>query len=492
MKTMPMTLPKPRNVDEIADAPLLLEGRYGTREMCDIWGTDAFTYKAIMDVQLVGLDCINELYSGRIPQEYIEALRLTATFQYVNPDEIRRQEAKGGHDVIAIATAWGRAADEIQPSASSLINFLRTSADSTETAKAVRCRGSLEVYAESIENLRDILLEKSMEWIDTHHMDQTHLYDALPTVAGRPLSFYAEMLHSGTDFIKYVHDHSLIAKWADATGNHHSATSAGIDGIKLQKEYARKLNLRYMVAPAQIPGREFNADVIYALARTSGTIANLATNIAMGFGDDANLYTDLGPRRKGSGAMPHKDVKGGNRTVEEQAESAAHELNGKVTTALGTIKFRYGRDLSGSASDRLDIGASFKLCDHVARRVAGAVYNLGLNKDRSLERVMRTNGIVTAERVMTYLVDAAKVDNPMPREEAHDLMGQLATTAYGEKRPFYEVLSGSPAVTSRIDSNTLRELSDPLTFIGQSKEVIREAYDRYHGQKTFSGVHSNG
>ena len=43
------TEPRPRGVDDIRDAAVLLEGRYGTREMCAIWGTDADTYLAIME-----------------------------------------------------------------------------------------------------------------------------------------------------------------------------------------------------------------------------------------------------------------------------------------------------------------------------------------------------------------------------------------------------------------------------------------------------------
>ncbi len=479
------TLPMPRNIDDIKDAQLLLEGRYGTREMCDIWGTDANTYEAIMKAQVAGLGTINKLYPERIPDNYLNALRQTANLEYVNPDRVRELERKTGHDVVAVNTAWGEAAEKIQPGASSLVNFLRTSADSTETAKALRCKKSFEVLADSVENTRDILLEKSVEWIDVPYMDQTHLYDALPTVAGRPFSFYAEMLQSDLDFMAFVHGFSLIAKWADATGNHHSAVAAGIDGMKLQEAYARSLGLGNMTAPAQIPGREFNSDVMYTLARTAGTLANIGRYVATGRGDDRNVFV-FKTKKKGSSAMPHKDTKGGNPTAEEQAESLLHELTGKTATALSTILFNYGRDLTGSASDRLDIGPAFKFTDHVARNLAAVVYGIELDAGRSLERIERTHGVVTAAQVMTYLVDPARTDNPMTREQAHDLTASLATEAYGQHKPFFEVLAENPDVASRIDKETLQRITDPMDYIGQSREIITENFGKLHGKKTFS------
>ena len=481
------TQPRKANVHMIRDAPLLLEGRYGTREMCDIWGNDANTYVAIMQAQVEGLPVLNQLSPGLIPEKCIDALRQTANLDSVDSAHVRELEASGSHDVVAINTAWGEAADKITPGASSVTNFLRTSADSTETAKAMRCKKSFEVLAESVENLRDIALEKSLEWMDDPYMDQTHFYDALPTVAGRPFSFYAEMLQSDLDFVAFVYTNSLFAKWADATGNHHSATTVGINGMRLQDDYAKHLGLRCMTAPAQLPGREYNADIMYALARTSGTLANLGRYIRKGRGDDSAVFVLKKPgKAKGSSAMPHKDIKGGNPIAEEQAGSLLHVMAGKMVTAIETIPFDYGRDLEGSASDRLDVGPAFKFVDHVTRRLAEVVYYLNLDKARSLDRINRTYGTVTSEQVMTYLLDPRLAREPMSRHAAHDLLGKLAKQAYDDRAPFFEVLERNLEIACRVDPNIIRQITNPIKYIGQSREIIQRNYDDLHGRKTFS------
>ncbi len=478
------TEPKLLGIDPVKDAPLLEGGRYGTREMCDIWGTDTNTYLAVMEAQSIGLGVLDELYPDLVPRKYIDALVKTANFEHVNPDRIRELEAKGEHDVIAINTAWGEAADQIEHGASAYVGFVRTSADSTETGKAIRCMHSLQVYSRSLENLRDILLEKTVEWINIPFMDQTHFYDALPTVAGRPFSFYAETLQSDLDFIKFIHNFSLMAKWADATGNHHAAVSAGINGIALQEAYAKRLGLRCMNAPAQVPSREFNADVVYALARTAMTLSALGEFIARGRGDDMNVFQKKKKKRKkGSSSMPHKDAKNGNPTAEEQAESFGHYMLGVLTTTVSSIKFRYGRDLSGSASDRLTLGASFKFGDHVTRRLADVVYWLSLNEGRSLERLARSYGVTTSSQVLTYLL--ASEGQPISREYAHDLIGQLATKAYNERRQFLDVLLGNDEISTRLSQDQIQRISDSQQYIGQSKEIIRMNYGRMLRQRTF-------
>ena len=74
-------------------------------------------------------------------------------------------------------------------------------------------------------------------------MDTTHLYDALPTVAGRPFAHYAEMLQSGLQVLGFFHQNSIKGKWGDATGNHHQATDYGVDGMNLQEEFCRELGI---------------------------------------------------------------------------------------------------------------------------------------------------------------------------------------------------------------------------------------------------------
>ena len=339
--------------------------------------------------------------------------------------------------------------------------------------------------ADTMENLRDIVIEKAVEWIDIPHMDTSHLYDALPTVAGRPFAHYAEMLHSDLRVLNFFYNESIKGKWGDATGNHHSATVLGIDGVQLQEEYCRDLGIGYMDAPAQIPGLEFEADIIYTLARTSETVNNLCKYIAWGRSDDVNIFVNGSPKKKkGSSAMPHKDVKKGNPAAEEQFMSERNYMLGINVTALANCEFPYARNLAASSNSRIMYENGFKFMDHCMRRISNLMYWLEPRVERSKERVLRSYGAVTSQQVMTYLTDPRKVSDPMTRSEAHDLMGELATQAWESKTPFIDVLLKNKEVSSRLDEATLRQITDPLKYIGQSKEIIELVKERCYKKNT--------
>ena len=478
------TKPKPRfPEDSSIDTNKLAAGRYGTKEMVNIWGEEK-TFEYSLNVQAQSSSTLSRLHPKIVDQSSAEEIEEKANLESIDPDRIRELEKETRHDIIAVNTALE---EVVSHDAGTHINKAKTSADTTENAKALQLKESLEVIIDSAENLRDITIEKSIEWIDVPHMDTSHLYDALPTVAGRPFSHYIEMLQSGIDFMKFVYNNSIVGKWGDATGNHHSATALGIDGIKLQEEYCKDLGIGFMDAPAQIPGIEFQADVVFTITRLAETINNLSNYIAWGKSDDVNIFYNKIKKSKGSSAMPHKDAKGGNPTGEEQFMSIRNYLEGNLMTAMANCEFPYARNLAASSNSRINFEDGFKYLDHGIRRISDVVFNLGLNEKRSKERVMRSYGVVTSQQVMTYLTDSGKVNNPMARSEAHDLMGKLATHAWDNKIQFIDVLLGNEEVTDRIDELTLREITNPLDYIGESKRIVNQVANKHYNKRTFGG-----
>ncbi len=479
-----LTQPKPRFPKKYpVDPATLAAGRYGTLEMVEIWG-DKKTFEYSLGVQAQAALTLARLYPDIVSMDLAEEIAEKASLEHIDANRIREVEADTGHDVIAINTALE---EVVSREAGAHINKAKTSADTTQPAKALQFKASLELIADSVENLRDILIEKSMYWIDKPHMDTSHWYDAVPSVAGRPFAHYAEMLGSGLNFLKFVYENSIIGKWGDATGNHHSAVALGIDGIQLQREYCKDLGIGFMDAPAQLPGLEFEADITYVMARLGETMNNIAKYIAWGRSDDVNIFINTSPKKKkGSSAMPHKDAKMGNPIAEEQFMSVRNYLQGNMMTALANCELPYARNLAASANARINFEDGFKFLDHGIRRLANIAFWIGLREERSKERVLRSYGVVTSQQVMTYLTDHRKVSNPMIRSEAHDLMGELATHAWNNKIPFIDVLLKNEEVTSRLDTETLREITNPVDYIGQSRKIIEIVLDKHYRRETLS------
>lgn len=480
---MDRTLPLKRFPDGFkVDSSKLAAGRYGTFEMCEIWG-DTQTFERSLFVQGQSALVLSELYPEIISPENAREIASHANLDYINPERIRKLEFLKGHDVIAINESLE---EVVSPEARTHINRFKTSADTTQNARALQIKSSLEVVANSVENLRDIVIEKSLDWIDVPFMVLTHGYDAAPSVAGRPLSHYAEMLQSGLNVLKFFYDNSIKGKWADTVGDHHSATSSGVDGMRIQEEFCKRIGVGFMDASAQIPGLEFEADLFYAVSRLGETTSNLANFIAWGRSDDVNVFVNTSPqKKKGSSGMPHKDAKNGNPTSEEQNMSLRNYLQGNVMTALANCQMPYARNLAASANGRINLEDGFKFFDHATREMAKTIYWIGINEERSKERVSRSYGVVTSQQVMTYLTDHRMVTNPMGRGEAHNLMGKLATESWERKIPFVEIVLANDEVRKRLSEDTIRRITNPFDYIGRSKEIVRIVADKFYKQRTF-------
>ncbi len=476
------TLPKERIPEGKSLRPdQLLGGRYGTYEMAEIWGPEQ-TFEYSLRVQGQAAATLSRLHPDIIPNAAAKEIAEKATLRSISAERIRELEAKLGHDVIAINNALE---EKLSSEAVIHVNKARTSADTTQSARALQIKNALSILADSIENLRDITLEKAKSWREIPHMDCTHLYDALPTVAGRPFVHYAEMLNSDLEVLAFFYNYSIRGKWSDATGNHHSACALNLNGIRLEEAYCKDLGIKHMIAAAQVPGLEFEADIFYVLSRTASTLDNLARYIAWGRSDDVNIFVNQAPqKKKGSAAMPHKDIKNGNPTTEEQSVSIDNYSQGIMVTALANCEMPYARSLYASANSRINLEGGFKFLDHGVRSLASTLYWLGLREERCKERVLRSYGVVTAQQVMTYLTDQRRTSMPLPRSEAHDLTARLATHAYNEKIQFTQVLLETPEITDRLTPETIREISDPLAYTGESKSIIDDAFKEFHNKRT--------
>ena len=488
-KSYLQTKPKPTGIGPKTNPCLLVAGRYGTADMIPKFGPNA-TYGGILKSQAVGTQILSENYPDIVPPKHAKILIETANLDHIDPYRIREIEAEIHHDVVAINTAWEEVVNEICSDASAHINKGRTSADSTETAKALQLKEATEIIIDSLENLRDVILEKSMSWKYIPHMDLTHRYDAFPTTAGRPLSHYAEMLQSDIDNLYDTYNKSIFGKWGDATGNHHALTSIGVNNPEeIEKMYCETLGLLCMDAPAQTPGREYLFDFMTALGRASGTMANIATYIATGRGDDTNIFVNVAPGKiVGSSTMPHKTAKNGNPSKEEQTISYDNMMGGFIDTAHRSIGMAHARDLTNSASDRIMHEIAFNWGDEVIRNLAKTVYYTDLNVDRSIERVERSYGVVTSSPLMTHLTDRRKTEKPLSRKKAHDLTSELTKIAWNEQKSFVDVLLESEEITSRLNEETIRGISNPLEYVGRSKEIIQTVYDKYHGNHKFASA----
>ncbi|HLD42763.1 MAG TPA: lyase family protein [Candidatus Nanoarchaeia archaeon] len=473
-------IPKKFDVPEV-DSQELAAGRYGTEEMCGVFNSTS-TVQGILDQVALSTKVVSKNYPEITPEENAQRIAEKATIGFVSPEAAHQEEATTHHDVIAVTNILSK---QLLPEDKPHVGRFKTSADSTETAKGSSLKTSLDVYIPRLEDLRDILIEKAVEGRDIITMAQSHELDAVAESFGKVFVHFAERIQFRVDTLAYHYKNSLFGKWSDATGSYHNTVATGVDGRKLESDLMERLGLRSMIAASQTPPREALCDIGSAVAISMATLASIAREIKKQKSDDVDtLWEVVDEGTKGSSAMPHKDIKGGNPSMEERIRSLSHMASGYTATLYATADMAYARDLEGSASDRIVLGDLFKIADYAAKLTANILLRLTPHEERIRERIERTQGVTTASRVVAYLTDPRLTENPLSRREAHDLIGKLAKKAYTDKVPFYNILLASEDALSRLGQETIKEISNPLAYIGESKQQVLDVAKAYYGKRT--------
>jgi adenylosuccinate lyase len=138
------TEPRKKEIDPVKDKHLLFVGRYGTKEMGAVWGAER-TFEYALLAQAEAVQTLAQLGPEIVPKEHADEISAAANLQRISPDRIRELEEKTGHDVIAINKALE---EVVSREAAAHINKGRTSADTTETAKALQIKKSIEIILE--------------------------------------------------------------------------------------------------------------------------------------------------------------------------------------------------------------------------------------------------------------------------------------------------------------------------------------------------------
>jgi 3-carboxy-cis,cis-muconate cycloisomerase len=86
--------------------------------------------------------------------------------------------------------------------------------------------------------------------------------------------------------------------------------------------------------------------------------------------------------------------------------------------------------------------------------------------DAMLRNLHATGGLLTAERVMLELGQA------VGRQHAHDIIYEVAMTAFETRRPFADLLKARAEVTAHLSPERIDALLDPVQYTGLAAAYV--------------------
>src|SRR3954469_23351748 len=403
--------------------------RYTHPEMGRIW-SDQRRYETWLLVETAAAEAMAA--AGIVPLEAARDIRQRGAFDIARIEEI---EQTTQHDVIAFTTA---VAEKVGPSARWL-HFGLTSSDVIDTAQALQMRDACDVLLKGLAGLADAIRDRAVEHRRTPMIGRTHGVHAEPMTFGLKLAlWYAEV---GRDIERVRRARAVISvgKLSGAVG------TFGHLPPSIEEDVCRRLGLEAAPVASQVIQRDRHAELLSAIAITGASLEKFALEIrGLQKTEIGEVEEPFGKGQKGSSAMPHKR----NPIGSEQIVGLARLLRANAHAALEDIALWHERDISHSSVERVILPDSFIVLDHMLRRFTKIVSGMVVYRDRMLENLKRSRGVVFSGSVRLELARRG-----VSREQAYEWVQRNAMRSFAEQRDFRELLLADADVTAALPAS---------------------------------------
>ena len=381
----------------------------------------------------------------------------------VTAEEVAAEEARTRHDLRALVNVI-RA--KVPDEARRFVHLGATSYDIVDTANAVRYRDCVEravIPAVGAVIARCIAIAETEA--ETGQIGRTHGRHAEPVTFGFAMAAYVSRLGDRVGRLQYF-SKRLPGKLSGAFGAYNALGLLTADPRALEERFLSSLGLERRTTSSQIVEAEGWADLAHACLTTLGVMANLADDMRhlqrTEIGEVAEAFA---PEQVGSSTMPHKR----NPVSFENVKSLWKAMAPRILTTYMDQISEHQRDLTNSASQRF-LGEILAATAYAARRLAGSLEGVRVDRDRLKANLALTRGAIVAEPLYVLL---AKYGHP----DAHEAVRRLTLEAERTGRTVMEVAQVDAEVREqlrRFTADERRILERPEEYRGLAAQVARD------------------
>ncbi len=430
-----------------------LDYRYGTVEMKRIWSEES-RIKRMIWVEIALLRALAK--KGYLDEKKVEEAQKKAL--KITPERIKEIEREIRHDVMALVKAISEVVDE---EVGRWVHFGATSNDIVDSAVATQLKDSVKIIEFKLKKLCKLLCEKALKYRDVVCLGRTHGQPALPVTYGFRFAVFASEIARHYIRLQQLKDRLLVGKMSGAVG---TQAGFGKDGFEIEEEVMRILGLKPAIISTQIIPRDVYCEYIEFLANLSTTLEKIATNFRiLQRGEVGELMEEFGRKQVGSSTMPHKR----NPIDCENICGIARVIRGFVESQHQSAILWEERDLTNSSAERIILVEATVLTDHILTKMIRVVERLRLNLDRIRENLERIKGLNLSEAVMLALTKRG-----MSRQDAHEIVREIAMRAYENDTSLLEELLKDERILKYFRKEELEELLRPENYLGTAKERV--------------------
>ncbi len=408
--------------------------RYSRPEMGRIWSEDN-KFRTWLAVEIAATEVL--ALRGVVPAEALRAIREKARFDVARIEEIEQDVQ---HDVIAFVSC---VAENVGPEGRWL-HYGLTSSDVVDTALALLMRDALDLIAQDVAALLEVVRRRAFEFQHAPMIGRTHGVHAEPTTFGLKLALWYAELQRGQARIARARETIAVGKLSGAVGTFSHLPP------EVEEAVCAKLGLRPAPIASQVLQRDRHAEVMTALAILAASLEKFAIEVrALQKTEVRELEEPFGSKQKGSSAMPHKR----NPVGCEQITGLARLVRANALAELENVALWHERDISHSSVERVIVPDSFLALDHMLRRFTGIVSGMSVDVERMRRNLDSGRGLVFSGQLLLELTARG-----LRREDAYRIVQGHAMQAWKSEGDFRARVEQDPEVRAVLPARELAEV----------------------------------
>ena len=405
--------------------------RYSRPQMRAIW-TEENKFNAYLKVEILASEAWSKL--GVVPAEDVAKIARDARFDVARIREIEEQTR---HDVVAFT----RCVSESLGDEKKWVHYGLTSTDVVDTANGYLLKQANAILREDMRAFMEILRRRALEFKDTPCIGRTHGIHADITSFGLKWALWYEEMKRNCERFELAARGVEAGKISGAVGNFANIPPS------IQDYVCGKLGIESANISTQVLQRDRHAFYLATLSVIASSIEQMAMEVrSLQRTEVREAEEAFRKGQKGSSAMPHKR----NPIGSENICGCARVMRGYMATAGENVALWHERDISHSSTERIILPDATELLDYMLTRFGGILDGLVVYKDKMLEDIYLTNGVIFAQRVMNALIEKG-----LSREQAYDTVQPIAMKAWSEHLDYATLLKNSEAVVSALSESEI-------------------------------------
>tara|TARA_Y100000996_G_scaffold414707_1_gene406419 strand:+ start:7547 stop:8836 length:1290 start_codon:yes stop_codon:yes gene_type:complete len=424
--------------------------RYSRPEMSAIWSEEN-KYSKWLAIELAVCDAWYK--KGLIPKEDIGKLRDS----YYDQDIFNKTLKITKHEMTAfLKSITVNLGDEGR-----WLHQGLTTSDVWDTATSLQLKEAGELLYKELTSLESVLKNQAIEHKNTLMMGRTHGVHAEPITFGLKLALWWEEIKRGKIRLKDAIKTISVGQISGPVGTHATAPP------DIEAHVCKVLNISPAPISNQVIQRDRHAQFITTLALIAATLEKIATEIrSLQRTEIREVEEPFSKGQTGSSSMPHKR----NPELTERICGLARLIRGHSVTAMENVALWGERDISHSSTERIILPDSCLALDYIIDLLRSVIQDLVIHKDRMLENMELTKGLLFSQRIMLLLVEKG-----ISREDAYKIVQENSMKTWDYGNDFRDLISSDIRVQNVLTSNEIKKIFNYENYTKYIDDIYKKA-----------------